>query len=133
MERCSKHVAYETEKALQYDNFLSTTFFKMFLSDKGIKLPSTIPLKPLLLIYISFCNSQNPNFIEKIIEVVFKREFKYTKKGIKFNNYDERNLLEQEICKLFVCQCNNIIELLWRTPQYLSSFPRSINMLFSTL
>ncbi|RIA92879.1 hypothetical protein C1645_735985 [Glomus cerebriforme] len=36
---------------------------------------------------------------------------------------DKKNLLEREICKLFVSQCKNIKELNWETSQSLSSFP----------
>ncbi|PKK66848.1 hypothetical protein RhiirC2_752789, partial [Rhizophagus irregularis] len=42
-----------------------------------------------------------------------------------FNNYDnkKKNLLEQEIYKLFVSQCNNVKELNWTNSQPLSLFP----------
>jgi hypothetical protein len=41
-----------------------------------------------------------------------------------FDGYDhKKNLLKQEIYKLFVSQCKNIKELIWNTPQPLSLFP----------
>ena len=66
---------------------------KQFLSDNDIKLPSTILLKPPLFNYISFCAFPNNQVVGRIIEMVLRD----------LNSHDKgRNLLEQEIYKLFV-------------------------------
>ncbi|GBB99583.1 hypothetical protein RclHR1_03570011 [Rhizophagus clarus] len=86
---------------------------KQLLFDNGIKLPSTILLNTPTFNYISFCKFPENEIIKKIIEMVLGNVKKYYK----------RNLLEQEIYKLFISQCKNVGELRWQTLQPLSLFP----------
>jgi hypothetical protein len=91
---------------------------KQLLFDNDIKLPSTILLKPLTFNYVSFCKFLRDENIDNIINVVFKEEI------LNKENYSKkRNVLEQEIYKLFISQCKNIKELEWETSQPLPSFP----------
>ena len=86
---------------------------KQFLSDNDIKLPSTILLKPPLYSYISFCDFPDNQVVKRIIEMVLGD----------LDSHDKgRNLLEQEIYKLFVSQCKDIKNLYWMTSQPLPSF-----------
>ena len=89
---------------------------KKLLSDNDIKLPSTILLKPPLFNYLSFCEFPRAKLIDRLIRIVFG----------KLNSYDKRNLVEQEIYKLFVCQCKDIKELHWETTQHLSLLPGAL-------
>ncbi|RIA83435.1 hypothetical protein C1645_880493 [Glomus cerebriforme] len=91
---------------------------KQLLSDNDIELSSTIHLKSPLFNYISFCKFPGAKIIDNIVEMVFEEEFN---KG-KVNKKNKRNLLEQELYKLFVSQCKNIKELNWKTLQPLSLF-----------
>src|ERR1044072_735636 len=97
---------------------------KQLLSNNGIKLPSTILLKlPLSCNYINFCKPPSL-FMKRILAVVFKETFgpEYNKE--KIDTWDhKRNLLEQEIYKLFFSNCDNIKKLQWRTSQPLTLFP----------
>jgi hypothetical protein len=86
---------------------------KQLLFDNGIELPSTILLKTPTFNYISFCKFPESEVIKKIIEKVLGD----------LKRYYKRNILEQEIYKLFVSQCKNIGELRWQTLQPLSLFP----------
>ena len=88
---------------------------KQQLSDNGIKLPSTTLLKTPLFNYINFCEFPEAEITDKIIKMVFNEEFDPIN--------PKKNLLEQEIYKLFVSQCKNIKELRWYTSQPLPLFP----------
>jgi hypothetical protein len=91
---------------------------KQFLFDNNINLPSTIILKPLSFNYISFCKFPTIENMDDILYMVFEDEIS--------NNIDyltKKNLLEQEIYKLFVSQCKNVKYLQWKTLQPLSLFP----------
>ena len=94
---------------------------KQLLSDNDINLSSTIPLKSSLFNYISFCRFPTSKIVDKIIGMVLKEKFGKIKGN--FINDNKRNLLEQEIYKLFVSQCKNIKYLQWRTSQPLPLFP----------
>src|SRR5581483_5779374 len=94
---------------------LSTTS-KQLLSDNDINLSSITPLKSSLLFnYISFCNFPRSKIVEKIVGMVLKEKSVNIKGN--FISDNKRNLLEQEIYKLFVSQCKNIGELCWGTTQ----------------
>ncbi|GBC06697.1 hypothetical protein RclHR1_00070064 [Rhizophagus clarus] len=88
---------------------------KQLLSDNNIKLPSTILSKPLLFNYISFCQFPSPRFIDSIVDMVFK--------NIESTKYDKRELLEQELYKLYISECKNNEELFWKTSLPLTLFP----------
>ncbi|RIA91600.1 hypothetical protein C1645_875321 [Glomus cerebriforme] len=90
---------------------------KQLLSDNNIILPSTILLNIPLFNYISFCKFPKIEITNKIIKMVLENNF---------NNFEKRNLLEQEIYKLFVSQCKDIKELQWKTLQPLSLFPGAL-------
>ncbi|RIA88920.1 hypothetical protein C1645_806539 [Glomus cerebriforme] len=61
----------------------------------------------------SFCKFPTSDDVENIIDLVLGE----------INNDDKRNLLEQEIYKLFISQCKNIKEFIWQNSQPLSLFP----------
>ncbi|RIA83434.1 hypothetical protein C1645_786335, partial [Glomus cerebriforme] len=107
----------EREKKL-YTTILSClpSSSKNLLSNNNIKLPSTILLKSPLFNYISVCEFPKAEIIGKIVEILFEEEL---------GNY-ERNILEQEIYKLFVSQCKGIKELCWDTSQPLPLFPGAL-------
>ncbi|CAG8648864.1 9111_t:CDS:2 [Rhizophagus irregularis] len=86
---------------------------KQLLLVNDIKLSSKILLNTPTFNYISFCKFPENEVIRKIIEMVLGDLTRYYK----------RNILEQEIYKLFVSQCKNIGELRWQTLQPLSLFP----------
>ncbi|GBB99584.1 hypothetical protein RclHR1_03570012 [Rhizophagus clarus] len=85
---------------------------KKLLSDNNIELPSTV-LKLTLFNYINFCEFPSLYDINQIINIVLEE----------FSNDHKRDLLEQEIYKLFVSQCNNVKSLLWNTSQPITFFP----------
>ena len=85
---------------------------KQLLFNNNIELPSTILLKPPLFNYISFCSFPEAITVVRIIEMLEPN-----------NDNHKRNLLEQEIYKLFVSQCKGIKYLWWETSQPLSLFP----------
>ncbi|CAB5193667.1 hypothetical protein RhiirA5_421194 [Rhizophagus irregularis] len=105
---------FETKKKL-FSVILSclSSSSKQLLFDNGIKLSSMILLKPLLFNYINFCEFPSNEIVNDIIKSV---ECKH----------DKRNLLEQEVYKLFISQCKNIKELHWCTLQPLLSFPGAL-------
>src|SRR4051794_8821446 len=80
---------------------------KQLLFDNDIKLSSTILRKSPLFNYISFCIFPDDEFIFSIVEMVFGEELRRENP----NNDCKRELLEQEIYKLFISQCKNIKEL----------------------
>ncbi|GBC03823.1 hypothetical protein RclHR1_05340009 [Rhizophagus clarus] len=106
----------DEDESIFFDTILSLlpSTSRQFLSDNYIKLPSSIILKPPLFNYISFCKFPEADAIKRITEMV-----------LDFNSYDKRkrNLLEQEIYKLFISQCKNVKELSWINSQPLSQFP----------
>ncbi|EXX56185.1 uncharacterized protein OCT59_002983 [Rhizophagus irregularis] len=118
-KKYSWYYDYEESEKKLFNIILSSlsSSSKQLLSDNDIKLPSTIFLKPLLFNYISYCKFLEVEIIDKIINMVFEEEI------ITENIYDKKNLLEQEIYKLFIVQCKNIKELSWQTLQPLSLFP----------
>ncbi|PKY53793.1 hypothetical protein RhiirA4_472200 [Rhizophagus irregularis] len=89
---------------------------KQLLFDNGIKLPSTILLKPPSFNYISYCKFLKSKLIKEIIEMVSGETFITGRCG-------KYKYLEQELYKLYISQCNNIKELSWRTSQPILSFP----------
>src|ERR1051325_7420687 len=92
---------------------------KQLLFDNDIKLPSTV-LKSPLFNYISFCEFPDADIVYSIVEMVLEKKPSST---LKPNNNNKKDLLEQQIYKLFVSQFNNIRELYWQTSQPLSLFP----------
>ncbi|RIA92878.1 hypothetical protein C1645_735984 [Glomus cerebriforme] len=109
----------ESEKKL-FNTILSylPSSSRQFLLDNDVKLPSKIFLKPQLFNYISFCKYLEAEIINKIIGMVFDQVDE-----INTAEYDRKNLLEQEIYKLFISRCKNLKELSWQTFQPLSLFP----------
>ena len=108
---------YEAKKKL-YNimlSFLSSTS-KQLLLDNNIKIPLSILSKPPLFNYISFCNFPDYSHVENIMKITFENEFDKWEEN-------QKNLLKQEIYKLFVSQCKNIKKLLLKTSQPLFSFP----------
>ncbi|GBB98243.1 hypothetical protein RclHR1_03180008 [Rhizophagus clarus] len=98
------------------------TSSKQLLFDNAISLPSTVFSKPPTFNYVSLCKFLRVEIIDNIIRVVL------LKQGISKNiDYlQKRELLEQEIYKLFISQCKNIKELIWRTSQHLALFPGAL-------
>ncbi|GBC09205.1 hypothetical protein RclHR1_08690008 [Rhizophagus clarus] len=74
--------------------------------------PSTI--RPLFN-YIRISSQVPSRFIEEMIEALIKKEDKFV-------SY-KRNLLEQEVYKLFVSNCKDIKHFLLKTTQHLYQFP----------
>ncbi|GES98921.1 hypothetical protein GLOIN_2v1810914 [Rhizophagus clarus] len=106
----------ESEKLINIIISHLSTSSRQLLFENNISLPSTILSKPLTFNYVSFCKFPGAQHINNIINIV--------------NNYDftrRRDLLEQEIYKLFVSQCKNVKELTWETSQPLSSFPDALS------
>ena len=111
-KKFSWYVDWSSENVRQSGKKLSNTIIsclppssKQLLSDNGVKLPSEILLRSPLFNYISFCEFLlNARIINKIIKIV-----EYPT--------ESHNLIEQEIYKLFVSQCNNINKLQWKTSQ----------------
>ncbi|PKK68111.1 hypothetical protein RhiirC2_782688 [Rhizophagus irregularis] len=86
---------------------------KKLLSDNKIELlPSTI-LKSPCFNYINFCEFPASHNVSQMANTVLRGLY----------NYHKRSLLEQEIYKLFVHQCNNIKHLFWNTSQPIPFFP----------
>jgi hypothetical protein len=88
---------------------------RQLLSENNVSLPSTIFSKPSTFNYVSLCKFPGAENINNIINIV--------------NNYDftkRRDLLEQEIYKLFISQCKGVKELTWETSQPLSLFPGAL-------
>ncbi|CAB4413319.1 unnamed protein product [Rhizophagus irregularis] len=106
----------DEDESIFFDMILSLlpSSSRQYLSNNRIKLPPSILSKPPFFNYISFCKFPEADAIKRITEMV-----------LDFNNYDskKKNLLEQEIYKLFVSQCNNVKELNWTNSQPLSLFP----------
>ncbi|GBB98244.1 hypothetical protein RclHR1_03180009 [Rhizophagus clarus] len=95
---------------------------KQLLFDNAISLPLTIFSKPPTFNYVSLCKYLRDEIIDNIIRVVL------FKQGISKNiDYlQKRELLKQEIYKLFISQCKNVKELEWKTSQPLPSFPGAL-------
>ncbi|CAB5308767.1 unnamed protein product [Rhizophagus irregularis] len=87
------------------------SYSKQLLFDINIKVPSNSPT----FNYVSFCKFLRVGFVGNIIYSVFKEEV--------LNNSKKKRFLEQEIYKLFINQCKNIRELVWRTFHPLQSYP----------
>ncbi|CAG8443043.1 20098_t:CDS:2 [Rhizophagus irregularis] len=100
------------------------TSSKQLLFDNKIILPSKSLSKYPTYNYVSFSKFLRVEIIDNIINVVFKED--------KADCSDKINLLEQEIYKLFISQCEGVKELDWRTSQPLTSFPGAITF-FSQL
>jgi hypothetical protein len=117
-EKHCMHVGDENIKIISNIIFscLSTSS-QQLLFDNDIKLPLTILSKSPMFNYVSFCKFLEAYVINKIINVVFKVE------NLEF---DKRNLLEQEVYKLFISQCKSIKSLGWKTYQPLPSFPGAL-------
>jgi hypothetical protein len=106
----------DEDESIFFDMILSLlpSSSRKLLTHNNIELPSSVLSKPPLFNYISFCEFPESNAIKRITEMV-----------LDFNGYDKRkrNLLEQEIYKLFISQCKNVKELSWLNSQPLPSFP----------
>jgi hypothetical protein len=89
---------------------------KRLLIDNGVKLRSSLMIGQLLFKYISFCTFPNNSIVYKMIEMVLENDDYSPLKQVK------RDLLKQEIFKLFVDQCKNIKKLEWDNSQPLSLF-----------
>src|SRR4051794_32288926 len=89
---------------------------KQLLSDNDVKLQLSLKTrfstKPLFK-YISFCAFPNNRTIYKMTEMILGGDYRLQKQV-------KRNLLRQEIYKLFVSQCKNIEKLYWENVQPLS-------------
>ncbi|GBC06700.1 hypothetical protein RclHR1_00070067 [Rhizophagus clarus] len=118
-EKHSWCLYHETSEKKLFNIIISSlpSTSKQILTDNNINLPSTIISKPLTFNYISFCKFFESETIDKIIRKLFND------KKLKYN---KRNLLEQEIYKLFVSECNNIKELELHTSRPLPSFPGAL-------
>jgi hypothetical protein len=92
---------------------------KKLLIDNKIKLPN-LKERPIFN-YIRYCEFPEAEIVDNIVEMVFE-EFNIEN----FNNDNKRNLLEQEIYKLFISQCEEIKELSWETSQPLPLFPGAL-------
>jgi hypothetical protein len=95
------------------------TSSKQLLFDNDIKLPLTAFSKSPTFNYVSLCKFLSFETIEIIINLAKGRSFNTTLGDL----MERKNLLEQEIYKLFISQCKGIKGLEWRTSQPLSSFP----------
>ncbi|CAB5179909.1 unnamed protein product [Rhizophagus irregularis] len=105
----------ESEKLINVIISQLSSSSRKFLSENNVSLSSTILSKPLTFNYVSLCKFPGAENVSNIINIV--------------NNYDftkRRDLLEQEIYKLFISQCKNIKELSWETSQPLSLFPGAL-------
>ncbi|RIA96738.1 hypothetical protein C1645_754178 [Glomus cerebriforme] len=106
----------DEDESIFFDTILSwlPSPSRQLLSDNYIILPQKVHSEPPLFNYISFCKFPENEAIKRIMEMV-----------LDFNSYDKRkrDLLEQEIYKLFVSQCKNAKELCWTSSQPLSLFP----------
>jgi hypothetical protein len=122
---------YESKLIEKYFNVILSylpSSSKQRLFNCNIKLPSTIFLKPLTFNYISYCKSLDYRIVNDIINTVLKEETRSNA----YNYSKKRNLLEQEIYKLYISQCKSIKRLILNTSQPLSSFPEALT-LFSQL
>ncbi|GBB97053.1 hypothetical protein RclHR1_02900016 [Rhizophagus clarus] len=76
--------------------------------------------------YINFFSQISPNFIDNVIQKLINKDFKtikFQEKDDETYNDDNNNfILEQEIYKLFINNCNNIKIFQWETIQPLSRF-----------
>src|SRR4051794_29121224 len=72
--------------------------------------------------YISLCAFPYNFHTDRIIEMVLGKEYNKVQMKAK------RNLLEQEIYKLFVSQCKNIRELYWKNAQASTCFSQLCNL-----
>ncbi|GBC06584.1 hypothetical protein RclHR1_06940001 [Rhizophagus clarus] len=97
------------------------TSSKQLLFDNNIKLPLTNLSIPLTFNYVSFFKDLKVKTIYNIINLVFKKEILI---GVNYSK--RRNLLEQEIYKLYISQCKSIKSLEWKTSQSLPSFPGAL-------
>ncbi|GES92829.1 hypothetical protein GLOIN_2v1810914 [Rhizophagus clarus] len=103
------------------------TSSKQLLFDNNIRLPLTNLSIPLTFNYVSFFKDLKVKTMDNIINLVFKEEILNG-----FNYSKQRNLLEQEIYKLYISQCKSIKRLEWETSQSLPSFPGALTF-FSQL
>ncbi|PKC75717.1 hypothetical protein RhiirA1_448506 [Rhizophagus irregularis] len=88
---------------------------KQLLIDNGVKLQLSLMTGQPLFKYISFCTFPNNSIVYKMIEMVLVDDYSSLKQM-------KRDLLKQEIFKLFVSQCKNIKKLDWDNTQPLSLF-----------
>ncbi|CAB5185245.1 unnamed protein product [Rhizophagus irregularis] len=106
-----------TEKFFNIILSCLSTSSKQLLIDNNIRLSQTI-LSKSSFNYVSLCKFLKIEIINNIINMIFRKEI--------LTNVDyskERDLLEQEIYKLFVSQCEGIKELEWQSSQPIVSFP----------
>ncbi|CAB4382497.1 unnamed protein product [Rhizophagus irregularis] len=108
---------------------------------------------PPLFNYINYFTQISPNFIDNVIQKLINKDFKsikfqdqvqekdnYEKDNYYYNfnnnnndnNYNKNFILEQEIYKLFINNCNNIKFFQWETIQPLTRF-LGISKCFSQL
>ncbi|RIA98176.1 hypothetical protein C1645_813223, partial [Glomus cerebriforme] len=78
--------------------YLLPTSSKQLLLDNKIKLPLPTNLNQPLFNYINFFSQISPNFIDNVIQKLINKEFGF----IQFQENCNKNLLEQEIYKLFI-------------------------------
>jgi hypothetical protein len=99
--------------------YLLPTSSKKLLFDNITELPlCKFSGKPLFN-YISFFSRISPNFINNMASVLINEEIGFNK----FREEYKKNLLEQEIYKLFISNCKDIKLFNWKTTQPLSQYP----------
>ncbi|CAB5163481.1 unnamed protein product [Rhizophagus irregularis] len=97
---------------------LLPTSSKKLLLDEDIVSPIQEFSNQSLFNYISFSSQVPPNFINNMINNLIKKEVGFDK----YKEKNKKNLLEQEIYKLFINNCKDIKHFNWQTTQPLSQF-----------
>ncbi|RGB41389.1 hypothetical protein C1646_810712 [Rhizophagus diaphanus] len=105
-------------------NMLPTSSIK-FLVENNIVLPSPIISRRPLFNYLSFLSQILPSFINGIINLLIEDEKSDIMNFQNIQNSYKLILLEQEIYKLFINNCKNIISFHWQTVLPLFQFPGS--------
>src|SRR5581483_10448743 len=96
-----KKYSWDDESIKRYHNgllYFLPSSSKNFLSDHNIEHPLKTLLKFPLFNYISFCMFPKFYYVGRITRFILEG----------YEDHDKRNLLEQEIYKLFVNQCKDI-------------------------
>ncbi|GBB89116.1 hypothetical protein RclHR1_01580017 [Rhizophagus clarus] len=99
-------------------SLLPTPSKRLLLDNNIIELPIQESSNQPLFNYINFSSQVPSNFIDDMIKLLIKKEdgFNIIKET------SQKYLLEREVYKLFVSNCENIIHFNWQTRQPLSQF-----------